>query len=82
MSRHSKAKQLVGFAFLVALARERDGITKAEIALLERVANDSEAFVTDKERQILRNLFEQIDTEEVVQAVIEGMEEFRKQLGV
>jgi len=81
MSTNSKAKQLVGYAFLVILAKEKHGITEAELQMLERLAlEDGE--VDEAEKDVLRKIFARLDHDEVVHTVLEEIEDFREKYDV
>lgn len=76
----SRAKDLVGYSFLVAFAND-DTIDEAELAFLERLALE-DAVVDEPEREALRSIFERVDERRTAAAVIEEMKRFRDRYGI
>lgn len=76
----SRAKDLVGYSFLVAFAND-DTIDEAELAFLERLALE-DGVVDDPEREALRGIFERVDEQRTAAAVIDEMKRFRDRYGV
>lgn len=76
----SRAKDLVGYSFLVAFAND-DTIDEAELAFLERLALE-DAVVDEPEREALRSIFERVDDHRTAAAVIDEMKRFRDRYGI
>lgn len=75
--KESKAKALVGYTFLVALANDRR-IDLKELHLLEKLALEDNV-IDEEERKVLKSIFKRISKQEIVDQVIEEMERFKKQ---
>jgi len=70
----SKAKELVGYSFLVALA---DGVLDdSELAFLERLAL-GDGRVDDDERVVLARIFDRVDPERTAAKVVDEIGRFR-----
>lgn len=81
MSEHtppeSKAKALVGYTFLVALANDRR-IDLKELQLMEKLALEDNV-IDEEERKVLKSIFKRVSSQEVADQVTEEMERFKKQ---
>ena len=77
MTEKSRAKELVGNSFLVVFAND-DTIDEKELAMIERLALE-DGVVDDKEKEILRRLFDRLDHYTVARNVVEEINSFRKQ---
>lgn len=76
MTNHSKAKELIGYSFLVVFANDHT-IDEKELAMIEKLAlEDGE--VDEEEKKVLRNLFSRVSKETVAQKVWDEIEKFRK----
>ncbi len=71
----SKAKELIGYSFLVALAND-ERISEAELHMMEKMALE-DGQIDDDEREALRNIFARMDKHEVANAVHQEIDEFR-----
>lgn len=76
MTEHqSRARDIVGYAFLVALAD--DGLVEAdELAFLERLALES-GEPNDDERSALARIFDRVDPARTAPEVLAEIERFR-----
>lgn len=77
MTEKSRAKELVGYSFLVVFAND-DTIDEKELTMIERLALE-DGVVDDKEKEILRRLFDRLDHYTVARKVVEEINSFRKQ---
>ena len=76
MTNQSRARDLIGYSFLVMFAND-DTIDENELAMLEKLALE-DGKVDDKEREVLRNLFSRVDKDYVAEKVWHEIERFRK----
>ncbi len=80
MTRHSRAKELAGYTFLVVFANDGT-IDEKELQMLERLALEDEE-VDEQEKQVLRRIFSRINREDCSAGVWLEIEEFRKKYGI
>ena len=76
MTNQSRARDLIGYSFLVMFAND-DTIDENELAMLEKLALE-DGKVDDEEREVLRNLFSRVDRDYVAEKVWHEIERFRK----
>jgi hypothetical protein len=77
MSNQSRAKELIGYSFLVVFAND-DTIDEDELLLMEKLA--LEDHVVDKdEKKALRAIFDRVDTQKLAAQVSEEINRFREE---
>ena len=77
MTNQSRARDLIGYSFLVMFAND-DTIDENELAMLEKLALE-DGKVDDEEREVLRNLFSRVDKDYVADKVWREIERFCKE---
>ena len=80
MKKDSQADALVGYAFLVAFARDNH-LHKDALQMIERIALEN-GRVDEDEKQALRNIFAHAERNGVSQRVQEEMDRFRAQYDI
>ena len=80
MSRHSRAKELAGYSFLVVFANDGT-IDEEELKMLEKLALEDQE-VDERERQVLRNIFSRVSSEDCTAEVWREIEDFRKKYDI
>ena len=76
MSNRSRAKDLIGYSFLVVFANDHT-IDEKELAMIERLALE-DGVVDEAEKQVLRNIFSRVDKDSLAEKVWDEIERFRK----
>lgn len=77
MTKQSRARDLIGYSFLVMFAND-ETIDENELAMLEKLALE-DGTVDNEEREVLRNLFGRVDKTYVADKVWNEIERFRKE---
>lgn len=76
MSKGSKAKELVGYSFLVVFANDST-IDLAELLMMEKPALENRQ-VDEQERGVLHRIFSRADKATVAEAVWDELNRFRQ----
>ena len=77
MSNQSRAKELIGYSFLVVLAND-DTIDEDELLLMEKLALEDHV-VDEDEKKALRAIFDRVDTQKLAAQVSEEINRFREE---
>lgn len=77
MSNQSRAKELVGYSFLVVFANDHT-IDEKELSMIEKLALE-DGTVDEEEKKILRKIFSRADKNYIADKVKEEIERFRKE---
>ena len=80
MRNASNATEIMEYSFLVVFANSGH-LDEAELALLERLALE-DGYVDDREREVLRNVFERALHRGVSRGVAEEISHFRVKHGI
>lgn len=80
MTRHSRAKELAGYSFLVIFANDGT-IDEKELQMLEKLALEDQE-VDEQEKRVLRGIFSRIKCEDCNEKVWIEITEFRKKYGI
>ena len=80
MSRHSRAKELSGYSFLVIFAND-ETIDEQELQMLEQLALEDRE-VDEQERLVLRKIFARIKRDSCDEKVWREITDFRKKYGI
>ena len=73
--KHSRAKELAGYSFLVVFANDST-IDENELHFLEKLALEDNQ-IDEDEKKVLKNIFERVSDEELTKKVLEEIKEFR-----
>lgn len=73
--KHSKAKELAGYSFLVVFAND-DVIDEGELHFMEKLALE-DGIIDDDERAVLRRVFDRVNEEHMANKVKEEIRAFR-----
>ena len=76
MSNQSRAKELIGYSFLVVFAND-DTIDEDELLLMEKLALEDHV-VDEDEKKALRAIFDRVDTRKLAAQVSEEINRFRE----
>lgn len=76
----SKARELIGYSFLVVFAND-DKISGDELAMLERLALEDQV-VDEAEKEALRQIFARADRKAIAEQVMNEIDRFKKQHGI
>lgn len=77
MSNQSRAKELIGYSFLVVFAND-DTIDEGELLLMEKLALEDHV-VDEDEKKALRAIFDRVDTQKLAAQVSEEINRFREE---
>ena len=77
MSNQSRAKELIGYSFLVVFAND-DTIDEDELLLMEKLALEDHV-VDEDEKKALRAIFDRVDTQKLAAQVSEEINRFREE---
>ena len=77
MSNQSRAKELIGYSFLVVFAND-DTIDEDELLLMEKLALEDHV-VDEDEKKALRAIFDRVDTRKLAAQVSEEINRFREE---
>ena len=77
MSNQSRAKELIGYSFLVVFAND-DTIDEDELLLMEKLALEDHV-VDEDEKKALRAIFDRVDTRKLATQVSEEINRFREE---
>ena len=77
MSNQSRAKELIGYSFLVVFAND-DTIDEDELLLMEKLALEDHV-VDEDEKKALRAIFDRVDTQKLAVQVSEESNRFREE---
>jgi hypothetical protein len=77
MSNQSRAKELIGYSFLVVFAND-DTIDEGELLLMEKLALEDHV-VDEDEKKALRAIFDRVDTRKLAAQVSEEINRFREE---
>ncbi len=80
MEINSKAKQLIGYSFLVVFAND-DTIDENELLLMEKLALE-DGVVDEAEKVALREIFARADSKNITAQVEREIKEFREKNGI
>ena len=75
MSKKSRAHELAGFSVLVVFANDAT-INEGELAMLEKLALEDDQ-VDAQEKEVLRNIFDRMDSDSIAAKVLEEVTRFR-----
>ncbi len=73
--KHSKAKELAGYSFLVVFAND-DTIDANELHFMEKLALEDNQ-IDDEEKKVLRNIFSRVEENHLTEQVLKEIREFR-----
>ena len=76
MSNQSRAKELIGYSFLVVFAND-DTIDEDELLLMEKLALEDHV-VDEDEKKALKAIFDRVDTHKLAAQVSEEINRFRE----
>lgn len=76
----SKAKELIGYSFLVVFAND-DQISERELAMLEKLALEDHQ-IDESEKEALTRIFARADQEMIAEKVMDEIESFKNQYGI
>ena len=74
MEKHSNAKEIVNYSFLVVFAND-DTIDEGELHMLERLALE-DGVVDEEEKKALRGIFSRVDRDRLSDLVRTEIDEF------
>lgn len=77
MDIQSRAKELIGYSFLVVFAND-DTIDEGELMLLEKLALEDHV-VDEEEKKVLRAIFDRVDNQKVAAQVEREIKKFREE---
>ena len=80
MNTRSRAKELIGYSFLVVFAND-DTIDEGELQLLEKLALEDHV-VDEEEKRVLKAIFDRVDHHKIAAKVEEEIRAFRKNNGI
>ena len=78
--KHSKAKELAGYSFLVVFANDST-IDENELHFMEKLALEDNQ-IDDDERKVLRNIFDRVSDDDLTTKVLEEIKLFRKKYSI
>ena len=77
MTPTSKAKQLIGYSFLVIFAND-DTISEEELHMLEKLALEDHV-IDDEEREVLASIFKRANHEKMAEQLLQEIDSFKKE---
>ena len=80
MDIQSRAKELIGYSFLVVFAND-DTIDEGELMLLEKLALEDHV-VDEEEKKVLRAIFDRVDNQKVAAQVEREIKKFREEYNI
>jgi hypothetical protein len=78
--KHSKAKELAGYSFLVVFAND-DTIDEGELHFIEKLALE-DGQVDEEEKVVLRNIFSRVNHDHLASKVKEEIQAFREKYDI
>jgi hypothetical protein len=78
--KHSKARELAGYSFLVVFANDRT-IDENELHFMEKLALE-DGQVDEEEKQVLRSIFSRVSEEDLTAKVLQEITEFREKYDI
>ena len=78
--KHSKAKELAGYSFLVVFAND-DTIDVNELHFLEKLALE-DGQVDEEEKKVLKNIFARVEENHLTEQVLKEIREFRSKYDI
>ncbi len=80
MSFQSRAKELMGYSFLVVFAND-DTIDEAELKLMEKLALEDDV-VDEEEKKVLKAIFDRVDKHQITAQLEKEIKSFRKKYNI
>lgn len=80
MTRHSRAKELSGYSFIVVFAND-ETIDAQELQMLEKLALEDKE-LDEEEKHVLRNIFSRVNKGSCEENVWLEIMQFRKKYGI
>ena len=80
MNKQSRAKELIGYSFLVVFAND-DTIDENELTLMEKLALEDHV-VDEDEKEALRAIFDRVDSHMLAAQVDEEIKKFREKYNI
>ena len=78
--KHSRAKELAGYSFLVVFANDST-IDESELHFMEKLALEDNQ-IDDEEREVLKNIFDRVRDEDLTAKVLEEVKSFRQKYDI
>ncbi len=78
--KHSKARELAGYSFLVVFAND-DTIDEGELHFIEKLALE-DGIVDEQEKAVLKNIFARVNEEHLANRVKEEIRDFREKYDI
>lgn len=78
--KYSKARELIGYSFLVLFAND-DAVDENELHFIEKLALE-DGQIDDAEKQVLRSIFARSNEEHMAQKVIDEIRAFREKYDI
>lgn len=78
--KHSKAKELAGYSFLVILANDHT-IDENELHFMEKLALE-DCQIDEEERKVLRTIFSRVSDKDLAAEVLKEIISFRKKYDI
>ena len=78
--KHSKAKELAGYSFLVVFANDST-IDENELHFMEKLALEDDQ-IDEDEKKVLRRIFERVSEDDLASKVLEEIQSFRQKYDI